>query len=134
MNRAAFVIREIVTGTRAQVRKNAAQDRFIVIAIGREGRLLLRPYELRQSRSQFPDGEDEIRSIRGNDAARHGGIFGLFGILDKYDAPRFLDGSRTDGAVRSCAGQDHGAAVAFLLGQRTEKKIDRGAMAARLVE
>ena len=128
-----LVLREVVTGAAADVGENAAHVFFIRVAQLPEGMFPV-PHELDNARGYFAEGQDEVGEPRGDRAARHRSIFGLVGVLHEDDAACFLDRLEADRAVRAGAREDDGEAIAVLLGERPEEKVDRRSSPSRTVE
>jgi len=76
---------------------------------------------------------DQVYQPGLNDTARHGIEFGRGWFLHKNHALFFLDGTRTQRAIRAHARKDHADAVLLLIiGQGAEEEINRQAQTARL--
>lgn len=84
-----------------------------------------------QSGRNFLRGQDLIRVAGVNQALRHAGKIRRVGVLRDTQSTGSFDGLRTGRAIRTRTGQDHSdCALPLLLSQRSEKIIDRAAMAA----
>ena len=128
-----LVLREVVTGAGSDVGENTTHVFFIRAAQLPEGKFLV-AHELDNTRGYLAEGKDEVGQPRGDGAARHRRVFGLIRVLYENDAACFLDGLEADCAVRAGAREDDREAVAVLIGQRSEEKVDRRALPSRIVE
>jgi hypothetical protein len=132
-HRRFLVLREVVTGAGSDVGENTTHVFFIRAAQLPEGKFPV-PHELDNARGYFAEGQDEVGQPRGDRAARHRSVFGLVRVLHEDDAACFLDGLEADCAVRAGARENDREAIAALLGQRPEEKVDRRSLPARIVE
>ena len=133
-HRRFLVLREVVTGAAADVGENAAHVFFIRVAQLPERDMFLVPRKLDNARGYFAEGQDEVGEPRGDRAARHRSVFGLVRVLHEDDAACFLDRLEADRAIRAGAREDDGEAIAVLLGERPEEKVDRRSSPSRTVE
>ena len=133
-HRRFLVLREVVTGAGADVGDNAAHIFFIRVAQLPERDVFLVARKLYNLRGYFAEGQDEVGEPGGDRAARHRSVFGLVRVLHEDDAACFLDSLETDCAVGASAGEDDREAIAALLGERPEEKIDRRSLPSRTVE
>jgi hypothetical protein len=92
--------------------ENAPQQFFVKIADIRDRHAFFDLYEIDEPLGEIAHRHDEIGNTGGDGTARHRGIFGFLGILNQDDAAGFLDGANADRAIRPCAAQDNGEAVA----------------------
>jgi hypothetical protein len=116
------------------MRKDASQLLLVEIADIRKLNALLGADEVGQAFGKVARRHDEVGDAGGDGATRHRSVLGLLRILHQDDAAGFFDRAGADRAVRTGAAQDDGKPVAKLLRERTEEQVDRGPMAARLVE
>ena len=128
-----LVLREVVTGTGADVGENTAYAFFVRVAQLPQGKFLV-AHELDKTRGYLAEPQHEVGEPRGDRAARHRAIFGLVRVLHEDDAACFLDGLEADRAVRAGARKDDREAIAVLLGQRTKEQVDRRPLPWRVVE
>src|SRR5262245_40674163 len=71
-------------------------------------------------------GEDQVHDPGGDCGARHAIVLGALRLLCDRDSSYRLDLAQPDGAVRGSPGKDNSnRTVLGVLGQRTEKEVDR---------
>jgi uncharacterized protein (DUF2249 family) len=149
-HRRAFIMREIVTGACLQKAQNIAQSGFVdavrtpVTGLsvgfedrfsrwrlrGRENQLIFVLDEAHQSRRHFVDAQNPIDHAGLNRGARHAIVFGFFGVLRDGDATMFFDALNANRSVGIETRKHNGhSAPALRRGQRTEKEVDRHALA-----
>src|SRR5262249_60769709 len=113
--------------------KDAAQHILVEIAdVGNHA--FLDADEINQSLGEIAHRKHEIGDAGCYRTARHRGVFGLVRVLHQDDATGFLHSADADRAVRCCAAQDYGKAIADPFGDRAEEEVYWRALAARLAE
>jgi len=116
------------------MRKDPPHQIRIQPAQVRRGAKALFAHQFGQPLAIWRIGRIGSRNARRNARRGHRGKFGFGGICTRMIPAGLLDGPNADGAVGPGAGQDHGATVAMLFGQRAEEQVDRRPFPARLVK
>ena len=119
--RRALIAFKIVAGTRAYQRQDLRQCALLCLRqLGGCQHFAKSKVDLlgrHQFGCQFDHRPDHVDDARGNRAARHAVIFGLFRRLGKHQATCLLDRLDAHGAVAAQPRKNDGRAVAMLLRQ-----------------
>ena len=112
-----LVLGEIVSRAHPDESENLSERAFVSGRQVVDGDGLLETDQIGKAGCDVPDRQNKIDNAGRDRVARHRGVFGFVGILDKNNSAALFDGAHAQRSVRARSAQDDGEAVAEALRQ-----------------